>query len=140
MTTHTCTYRVIYGDTDQMGVVYYANYFRMFELGRCEFMRAAGLDYAGVERSGTLVPVIEANCRYRLPARFQDELEIETTLIELGRVRFTFAYRILRRDADGVPQLLVEGTTQHACMRQDGRPTRIPRPLREALEAPVQEQ
>lgn len=133
MTTHSCMYRVIYGDTDQMGVVYYANYFRFFELGRCEFMRAAGLDYAAVERSGTLVPVIEATCKYRLPARFQDELEIETTLQELGRVRFTFGYRISRRDADGAQQLVVEGTTQHACMRTDGRPTRIPGPLRDAL-------
>lgn len=133
MNTHRCTYRVIYGDTDQMGVVYYANYFRFFELGRCEYMRAAGLDYAALERAGTLVPVVEAKCRYRAPAHFQDELLIDAALQSLGRVRFSFAYRIFRRNIRGDERLLVEGSTEHACMRPDGKPTRIPDVLRSAL-------
>lgn len=133
MSTNRCTYRVIYGDTDQMGVVYYANYFRFFELGRCEFMRMAGLDYGAMEQSGTLIPVIDAKCTYRAPARFQDALVIETTLGALGRVRFEFIYRVLRSDGANGETLLAEGSTQHACMRATGKPTRIPDALRLAF-------
>ena len=119
------TYRVIYGDTDQMGVVYYANYLRLFERGRCEIMRQVGFDYGEMERQGVFVPVVEAQCRYVRPARFDDLLTIETRVVEIGRVRFSFAYRILRDD-DGQETLLAEGTTLHACLGREGRPVRVP--------------
>lgn len=127
-----CTYRVIYGDTDQMGVVYYANYFRFFERGRCELMRQVGLNYAEVERDGVVIPVTEATCRYIRSARFDDLLTIETRLAALGRVRFTFDYRILRGSSEG-EELLATGRTEHACMSREGRPLRVPPQVRSLL-------
>ena len=121
------TYRVIYGDTDQMGVVYYANYFAFFERGRCEYMRERAFDYAAFERDGFAFPVVDAACRYRSPARFDDLLVIETQVTSVARVRFDFGYRILRDDT-----VLAEGATQHACIAR-GRPARLPASLRGLL-------
>jgi acyl-CoA thioester hydrolase len=115
--------RVIYGDTDQMGVVYYANYFRYFELARSEFFRARGGSYLEFEREGKLLPVVEAGCAYRSPARYDDMLVIRASLTEVRGASLSFGYEV-RREADG--QLLVTGQTKHACIRRDGRPTRIP--------------
>jgi acyl-CoA thioester hydrolase len=78
-------YRVIYGDTDQMGVVYYANYLRWFEMGRTELLRQIGATYSSVEEAGFFFPVTEVSCRYLKPARFDDEITVETTLTALGR-------------------------------------------------------
>jgi acyl-CoA thioester hydrolase len=78
-------YRVIYGDTDQMGVVYYANYLRWFERGRSEFLRQIGLPYGLIEQQGFHFPVTEVSCRYAASARYDDVVQIETELAELGR-------------------------------------------------------
>jgi acyl-CoA thioester hydrolase len=115
------TYRVIYGDTDQMGVVYYANYLVFFERGRCDFMRARSFDYAQLERDGAFLPVVDADVKYLKPARFDDLLTIETTLEDLGRSSLRFGYRVLRGD-----ELLCTGRTRHACVNRDGRPVRLP--------------
>jgi acyl-CoA thioester hydrolase len=115
------SYRVIYGDTDQMGVVYYANYLVFFERGRCDFMRARGFDYAGLEREGSFLPVVDAAVKYVKPARFDDLLTIETTLEELGRSSLRFTYRVLRGE-----ELLCTGHTRHACVNREGRPVRLP--------------
>jgi acyl-CoA thioester hydrolase len=125
-----CDYRVIYGDTDQMGVVYYANYLVFFERGRCEYMRERGFDYAGFERAGFSFPVVDAACRYRQPARFGDLLTIETQLAEATRVTLSFGYRILRSD-----ELLATGQTKHACLSRVGKPVRLPAVLRPLLPA-----
>ncbi len=122
-----CTYRVIYGDTDQMGVVYYANYLAFFERGRCEYMREQAFDYGAFEREGFILPVTEASLKYRQPARFDDLLVIETAMTAASRVTATFGYRVLR-DADGA--LLVEGATTHACLTRAGRPVRWPAPIK----------
>lgn len=119
-------YRVIYGDTDQMGVVYYANYFAFFERGRCEWMREGGLDYAALEKSGVFLPVVEAHCRYRESARFDDLLIIETRVASTTRIRLSFEYRILREEPDGSETLIAEGSTLHAAIGRDGRPVRLP--------------
>ena len=118
-------YRVIYGDTDQMGVVYHANYLRLFERGRVEFLNAAGFDYADLERSGTFFAVVDAHVRFRLPAKFNDLVTIETTLSEVSRVKVLFRYRVLRDD-DGRETVLAEGETTLACIDARGRPARIP--------------
>jgi acyl-CoA thioester hydrolase len=118
-----CTYRVIYGDTDQMGVVYYANYLAFFERGRCEFMRERAFDYGAFEKQGFILPVTEAALKYRQPARFDDLLVIETAMTAASRITATFTYRVLR-DGDGA--LLVEGSTTHACLTREGRPVRWP--------------
>jgi acyl-CoA thioester hydrolase len=118
--------RVIYGDTDQMGVVYYANYLRFFEAGRNEFIRAKGLRYRDFEATYKLwLPVTEASVRYLQPARYDDLLRIETSLEEMRRVSATFSYRLVREDG----QLLVTGRTVHACIDLEGKLRRLPEVL-----------
>lgn len=121
----TSPYRVIYGDTDQMGVVYYANYFALFERGRCELMRDAGISYGEVEAHGFILPVVDAQCRYKLPARFDDLLLLETRVVKVGRIKVEFAYRILRDD-EGGRVVLAEGATTHGSLSKDLRPAKIP--------------
>jgi acyl-CoA thioester hydrolase len=122
MKKNLAPYRVIYGDTDQMGVAYYANYLRWFEMGRTELMRQAGMPYAAVEGAGLFFPVTEVSCRYHKPARFDDELVIETTLAALGRATLDFSYTITRKN-DGL--VLAEGWTRHACVDRKGKVARI---------------
>lgn len=126
------SYRIIYGDTDQMGVAYYANYLRWFEMGRTELLRQIGLSYSCIEEKGLFFPVTEVSCRYFKPARFDDEIIIETTLTTLGRATLDFSYRISRKN-DGA--LLVEGWTRHACVDDKGEITRIPPEMRTSLNA-----
>ena len=115
--------RVIYGDTDQMGVVYYANYFRYFELARSEFIRGKGGSYREIEGSGTLLPVIEATCHYRASARYDDVLVIRTRLTSMRRASLKFTYELRREGEDAV---LCTGHTVHASIGRDGRPCRMP--------------
>ena len=124
------TYRVIYGDTDQMGVVYYANYLRWFEKGRSELLRQIGQPYATIEQRGLHFPVIEVSCRYTSSARYDDDIRIETEIAELGRASLSFAYRI-SRESDN--ELLATGKTKHACIDSAGNVTRIPTWLLDAL-------
>jgi acyl-CoA thioester hydrolase len=121
--------RVIYGDTDQMGVVYYANYLRFFEAGRNEFLREKGLRYREVEeRLGVILPVSEAAVSYRTSARYDDLLTIETSLAELRRASARFDYRILRDQ-----EIVATGHTVHACVDAQGRIRRVPPELAAAL-------
>jgi acyl-CoA thioester hydrolase len=115
--------RVLYADTDQMGVVYHANYLRFFETGRSELMRAQGYPYQALERDGFMLPVVEAVAHYKLPARYDDILLIRTRLTDVRRASFAFEYEICR-DSDG--KLLCTGKTLHACVARDGRPTKLP--------------
>jgi len=126
------TYRVIYGDTDQMGVVYYANYLRWFEKGRSEFLRQIGLPYSTIEQQGFHFPVTEVTCRYSNSARYDDDIRIETELTNLGRASLSFAYRIVRESNQ---DLIATGTTKHACIDHAGKVTRMPRILLEAVKA-----
>ncbi|HZB88415.1 MAG TPA: thioesterase family protein [Terracidiphilus sp.] len=107
--------RVRYAETDQMGIVYYANYLVWFELGRVEVLRTLGLAYRDLEvEHGCILPVVEATCRYRAPARYDDEILIETRPALLRGSVIKFAYRILRKEKDGAePTLLAEGETVH---------------------------
>jgi acyl-CoA thioester hydrolase len=115
------TLRVLYGDTDQMGVVYYANYLRYFEAGRGEFLRAHGQHYRDIENAGLRLPVVEATVRYQRPAKYDDVLVIETTVAEAKRASVLFTYRVLRGAEE-----LATGATRHACLDLQGRPTRLP--------------
>jgi acyl-CoA thioester hydrolase len=107
--------RVRYAETDQMGIVYYANYLVWFEIGRVELLRALGLAYSQLEIDHQcILPVIEASCRYRAPARYDDEILIETRPSLLRGSVLKFAYRILRKAPEGTePALLAEGETVH---------------------------
>jgi acyl-CoA thioester hydrolase len=123
-------HRVLYGDTDQMGVVYYANYLRFFEAARAEWIRALGLTYAEIEERGIFLPVLEASVRYLRPARYDDVLEIPIVASHT-RVKVRFDYKVFR---EGSPDVLILGHTVHACVGRDGRPTRAPDWLAKALE------
>jgi acyl-CoA thioester hydrolase len=122
--------RVRYADTDQMGVVYYANYLVWFEVGRTEWLRDAGWNYREMEETGVSLPVIEAHCEYRQPARYDDEIEIRTTASVLTPARLRFDYRAVRIDGE---TLVAEGHTIHAALGTNGRPCRLPARVRELL-------
>ena len=115
--------RVIYGDTDQMGVVYYANYLRYFELSRSEYFRAVGGSYRDLEATGLGLPVVEAAAQYKASARYDDVLVVRVRLTELRRVTMRFDYEVVR-ESDQV--LLATGHTVHACVTREGKPTRLP--------------
>jgi acyl-CoA thioester hydrolase len=124
----TTELRVRYAETDQMGIVYYANYFVWFELGRVELLRSLGLAYSRLETDhGCILPVVSASCRYRAPARYDDEILIETTPAMLRGSVLKFAYSILRKEGEGrEPALLAEGETVHVVC--DDQLTRKPLP------------
>jgi acyl-CoA thioester hydrolase len=122
--------RVRYAETDKMGVVYHANYFMWFEIGRCELLRKMGRSYRDLEATGIGLPVIEAHCEYRSPARYDDELEVRTTGRMLSPARLEFSYEI-RRPSDGTVNAV--GRTVHAAVDTAGRPCRLPDYVQELL-------
>ena len=130
---HTSSCRVLYGDTDAAGVVYYANYLRFFEKGRTEYMRDLALTYREIESQGLLLPVIECYSRYKAPAAYDDLLVIETSLAELKNVSCRFNYRIYRNACNKSRILLAKGYTVHASVNRDGKLTKLPEPLLEKL-------
>ena len=111
----TTEVRVRYAETDQMGIVYYANYLVWFEVGRVELLRSLGFSYSVLETEHECVlPVVEATCRYRSPARYDDRILIETRPALMRGSVLKFAYRILRKAKEGEePKLLAEGETVH---------------------------
>jgi acyl-CoA thioester hydrolase len=122
--------RVRYAETDQMGVVYYANYFVWFEVGRTELLRSLGGTYRELEAEGIFLPVIEASCAYAQASRYDDELEIRTTGRILSPVRLEFQYEVVRL-ADQITT--ATGRTVHAVLNGRGRPVRLPERVRTAL-------
>jgi len=123
-------HRVLYGDTDQMGIVYYANYLRFFEGARGEWIRGLGMSYAEIEQRGIFLPVLEAQVLYLKPARYDDVLEIPM-VVSHTRVKVRFDYKVYRH---GSPEALILGHTVHACVGREGRPTRAPDWLTKAME------
>ncbi len=117
-------FRVRYAETDQMGVVYYANYVVWMEIGRVELCRAGGVSYCEMERDdGVLLAVAEANCRYISPARFDDEVIVRAWIDEAHRRVVTFGYE-MRLAADD--RNLATGYTRHIFLNRDFRPTPLP--------------
>lgn len=128
--------RVRYAETDQMGVVYHANYLVYMEEGRTRLMAALGASYAELERQGWGLVVRKAEVRYRAPARYDEELVVRTLVEEVRGASVSFAYQVARAE-DGA--LLADGATQLACVRLDaeeGRPRMLPDEIRELLQAP----
>jgi acyl-CoA thioester hydrolase len=128
--TTTSAVRVRYAETDQMGIVYYANYFVWFEIGRTDWLRQTGWTYREMEAEGFALPVIEASCEYKQGARYDDELEVRTRGALASGVRIAFDYDIIRR-GDGV--LVATGRTVHATVDRTGRPVRLPARVKELL-------
>ena len=126
----TSRLRVRYAETDQMGIVYYANYLVWFEVARTNLLRDSGWTYRDMEAEGFMLPVVEAHCEYRQPARYDDELEIQTRGALLSHVRMRFDYDVVRV-ADAA--VLAGGHTVHACLDTGGRPRRFPDRVRALL-------
>jgi acyl-CoA thioester hydrolase len=123
--------RVRYAETDQMGVAYYANYFIWFEVGRSQFCNDCGFSYRDMElESGLFLIVAEAWCRYRSPARYEDELIVRTRIAELTRRTIRFSYEIKRVGDDTSVAI---GETLHVLTNRDGRPSRLPEKYFELL-------
>jgi acyl-CoA thioester hydrolase len=123
--------RVRFCETDLMGIVHHANYLTYFEAGRVEWLRRRGVTYAEWAAKGVHLPVVEAQVRYRMPARFDEELDLETRLAQLKAVSLRFEYRLLR---DGA--LLAEGFTRLACLDGKHALQRIPENMYAVLDGP----
>ncbi len=124
---HSLSYRVLYADTDAGGVVYYGSYFRMFEMGRTEYLRdVLGVSYDALQRDGIIFPVHEAYCRYTSPARYDDLLAIRTSLDGFTKVSLRFHYEITR-EGEGRP--IARAFTVHASVDRSGRLLRMPETL-----------
>ncbi len=114
--THAYPYRVRYADTDTMHYMYNGQYLTLFEIGRTELLRSIGLPYVEIERSGYLLPVLEAHVFYRQPAFYDDDLTIVARMEPLSRATIILSYRILRGDT-----LIAEGSTSHCFVLADSR-------------------
>lgn len=113
--------RVLYADTDKMGIVYHANYFRWFESGRGAYMRRRGRPYSRTENAGVQLPLVECGIRYHKPATYEDIIDVKSWVTQISTVQVNFQYEIHRNG-----ELLVTGFTRHAAINGDGRPTRVP--------------
>lgn len=113
---------VRYQETDQMGVVYHGNYYTWFEVGRAEFFRSLGYTYKSLEQEGIILPVIESQCQYISPAKYDDEIIIRTKINNIKGVRLEFNYEIIRRKDDA---LLAKGKTIHAFVDKGLKPVNI---------------
>jgi len=131
MITHTTTCRVIYGDTDKMGFVYHANYFRWFESARSEMFRYLGMPYKSIESRGFFLPLSEIYCKFNSPSQYDDILLIETSLNTSIKASMQFNYQIFSEDGS---KLLAEGYTKHACVDTNSRVVRPPKFLMEVIE------
>src|SRR5262245_50427903 len=115
--------KVRYAETDQMGVAYYANYLVWFEVGRSQYCNDSGFSYKEMEaETGLHLIVAEANCRYLTPARYEDELIVNTAVDQLTRRTVRFSYRIERIDR----RLVATGATTHVLIDRNGRPCSFP--------------
>lgn len=110
------TLRVRYAETDQMGIVYHSNYLIWFEVGRTELFRDLGLPYTVFEEQGLSLAVVEASCRYRKPAKYDDELVVGTHLEKFTSRIITFSYQVKKEDI-----LLTDGKTSHVFLNKEGR-------------------
>lgn len=140
----TTQVRVRYAETDQMGIVYYANYLVWFEIGRVELLRSLGLAYSRLETEDLcILPVVEATCRYRAPARYDDEILIETRPALLRGSVIKFAYKIYRKaDQEGNERellLLAEGETVHVVCDDQLNKKPLPEKYAAALRAMMAE-
>jgi len=128
MNERLVTLRPRYGEVDSMGVVYHPHYLVYFEVGRTEWMRAAGCAYADLERRGVRLAVVDAAVRYLQPARYDEELRLVTRVTQIGGASVTFSYELR-----GPAGLLATGHTRLGCLDSDNRPARLPPDARDRL-------
>ena len=129
MTAHEISFRVRYAETDQMGVAYHANYLVWMEMGRVEYCRAAGVRYRDVEENdGLALAVAEVQCRYRAPARYDDEVTVKTWIASANRKVVEFSYELHCGE-----RLLATGMTRHVWVGRNFRPASLPEKYHEAF-------
>ncbi|MDR4498683.1 MAG: acyl-CoA thioesterase [Candidatus Scalindua sp.] len=126
------TIRVRYQETDQMGIVYYSNYFVYFEMGRIELLRNLGISYSQLEKENIFLAVVDAQCKYRSPARFDDLLVVNTCISKLKYTRVEFCYKIRHIDEE---KLIAEGSTMLACLDANRKPLIIPDKVVKAIDS-----
>ncbi len=128
--------RVRYSETDQMGVVYHANYLVWFEIGRTDFCRQLGFVYREMEKEdGLYIMVAEVRCRYKAPARYDDEILVRTCLRSVRNRVLVFGYEVYRQPSE---ELLAEGETVHVVTDREGRPRALPEKYRNLFSAGIQ--
>ncbi|GJM21102.1 MAG: hypothetical protein DHS20C15_10170 [Planctomycetota bacterium] len=130
MSAHRLTLRPRYGEVDSMGIVYHAHYLVYFDQGRTELLRDLGMSYAEIEAQGHRLAVVDAGLRYLSPARYDDELQLETELASVRGASVVFGYRLSRGD-----ELLATGHTKLGCLDLHNRPCALPPELRKLLRA-----
>ena len=130
----TCSsFRVRYAETDQMGIVYYANYLVWFEIGRTDYCREQGFAYREMEeQDGLYIMVAEARCRYKAPARYDDEIQVRTCLRDLRKRVLVFGYEVYRLPEE---EMLAEGETVHVITDREGHPRALPEKYRDRFQA-----
>jgi acyl-CoA thioester hydrolase len=126
------TIRVRYAETDQMGVVYHSNYLIWFEVGRVELLRELGFTYLEMEQEGMNLPVVEATCRYKHPARYDDEVAIRTRIALMKTSLLRFDYDVVRKSDE---RLLAHGESIHVVVGQDMKRTHLTEKYRSAFRA-----
>lgn len=124
------SHRISYGETDTMGVLYYAEYFHIFERSRSEYIRSKGMSYKDIENKSIFFPVRKAECRYRKPSRYDDLIWVQASIAVWSKASFTFIYEIFNEDKC---ILLATGLTQHAVVNENGRPIASPAWLKDLL-------
>ncbi len=122
--------RVLYADTDRMGITYYANYFRWFEAARTEYFRALGFPYDTCEKKGIYLPVAEAHASYLSPSTYDDDILVRTSVAEIGNSTLRFEYQVM----NAVTQKPVAtGYTVHVFVHKDMKPCRVPAEIKEVV-------
>jgi len=130
MHAHKTRIRVRYQETNNMGIVYYSNYFVYFEVARTECFRDIGIVYTEIEKNGIYLVVVEAFCSYILPVRYDDVIEIETSVIKSGKSKLQFNYKVFNFGQNPClnlkPKLASTGFTKHIFINKNARPIKLP--------------
>ncbi len=123
--------RAIYADTDQMGVVYYSRYFELFERGRTELLRDLGAPYAEMEKTGIILPVIEAHCRYRKGFHYDDIVIVKSMITAIPRATIRIEHELLKENDTAV---YATGYTVHCFVNSQGKPVKAPKSFSELIQ------
>lgn len=123
---HSLKIRPLFGDVDVMNIVYYGNYLKFFEQGRAELMRDAGRPYAELADSGLHLPVTEAHLRFRKGARYDELIEVQTSVAWIKKASLRFDYKIVSNNSPNGESELVSGYTTHACVDLEGKVKPLP--------------
>lgn len=132
MRIHSVNLRVRYQETDQMGVVYYANYYVWFEVARTEYFRSLGFPYRNLEKDGIYLVAVNSSCQYKQPAHYDDQITVKSRISSIKNTSFIFEYEV-ERDKD----ILAVGKTVHVFINRKGKPVKIPAKVRELIERQI---